>query len=337
MPIRIRLLLAYLLATILLAAGGEVVFERQMQTGLIASMDAALESRAEEVTQIVSENGAALDFQDEPERISSSRATFTQVFTPGGALAVASESIGGRPLLTPAELDTARRAPGHLTRDLNGEPLRLLTQTVARSSGVWVVLVGGSLEPATAALARVRQDLAVGATGLALLGAAGVWLLAGTALRPVERMRRTASDMHVRDPAARLDVPRTRDEIAALALTFNDLLARLQSSLWRQRRFVAEAGHELRSPLAVLQAELDLATRPGRSRAELTLAVAGAAEETRRLTRLADNLLLLAQNDEDAPLTRLQRLPLAPVHLKERLQQERERRTAAEPPAEPPQ
>ncbi|MFC7641761.1 histidine kinase dimerization/phospho-acceptor domain-containing protein [Streptosporangium lutulentum] len=130
-----------------------------------------------------------------------------------------------------------------------------------------------------------------------------VWLLAGTALRPVERMRRTASDMHVRDPAARLDVPRTRDEIAALALTFNDLLARLQSSLWRQRRFVAEAGHELRSPLAVLQAELDLATRPGRSRAELTLAVAGAAEETRRLTRLADNLLLLAQNDEDAPLT----------------------------------
>ncbi|MEV6865065.1 ATP-binding protein [Streptosporangium subroseum] len=313
MPIRIRLLLAYLLATVLLAAGGEMVFERQLQTGLIASMDAALESRAEEVTQVVSENGAALDFQDEPERISPSRATFTQVFTPGGALAVASESIGSRPLLTPAELETARHAPGHLTRDLNGEPLRLLTQPVARSSGVWVVLVGGSLEPATAALARVRQDLAVGATGLALLGAAGVWLLAGTALRPVERMRRTASDMHVRDPAARLDVPRTRDEIAALALTFNDLLARLQSSLWRQRRFVAEAGHELRSPLAVLQAELELATRPGRSRTELVLAVAGAAEETRRLTRLADNLLLLAQNDEDAPLTRRRRLPLAPV------------------------
>jgi signal transduction histidine kinase len=76
---------------------------------------------------------------------------------------------------------------------------------------------------------------------------------------------------------------------------------------------VADAGHELRSPLAVLQAELELAARPGRTREELVAAVENAAEETRRLTRLAGNLLLLAQHDEGEPLAQLRPQPIAPV------------------------
>jgi signal transduction histidine kinase len=93
-------------------------------------------------------------------------------------------------------------------------------------------------------------------------------------------------------------VPRTRDELAALAGTMNDLLGRLRHALARQQEFVADASHELRTPLAVLGAELELAARPGRSRDDLVRAVASAEDEVARLTRLTNDLLMLARSDE---------------------------------------
>ncbi|PZS40585.1 MAG: two-component sensor histidine kinase, partial [Pseudonocardiales bacterium] len=95
----------------------------------------------------------------------------------------------------------------------------------------------------------------------------------------------------------RLAVPSTRDEIAALGATLNGLLARLQEALERERGFVADAGHELRTPLAILRTELELAARPGRSWEELVEAVSHAGNETDRLIRLAEDLLLLARAD----------------------------------------
>ena len=87
----------------------------------------------------------------------------------------------------------------------------------------------------------------------------------------------------------------------------NELLGRLQRALARQRAFVADASHELRTPLAVLSGELELAARPGRSRAELAAAVRSAAAEAERLARLTDDLLLLARSDEDRFSLRLER------------------------------
>jgi signal transduction histidine kinase len=96
-----------------------------------------------------------------------------------------------------------------------------------------------------------------------------------------------------------LPVPGTRDEIASLATTMNDLLARLQAALARERGFVADAGHELRTPLAVLRTELELADRPQRSYDELREAIRNAAFETDRLVRLSEQLLFLARREDD--------------------------------------
>ncbi|MBO0876948.1 MAG: HAMP domain-containing protein, partial [Pseudonocardia sp.] len=148
---------------------------------------------------------------------------------------------------------------------------------------------------------------------VALAGVAAS-VLASAALRPVERMRRETASISEQDTERRLAVPDTRDEIAALATTINGLLDRLHRALERERRFVADASHELRTPLAILRAELELAARAGRSPQELRRAVTEAGQETERLIRLAEDLLLLARTDNQQPI-----LHPTPVRLHELL------------------
>ncbi len=160
------------------------------------------------------------------------------------------------------------------------------------------MIVATSLEATDEAVARVRDALLIGGASAVVLAAIGGWFLSAAALRPVERMRRQAAEISAHDAASRLQVPRTRDELAALAATMNDLLTRLHDASARQRAFVADAGHELRTPLAVLRTELELANRPQRDEAELREAVQHVANGVDRLARLTEDLLLLARADE---------------------------------------
>src|SRR5207248_6749356 len=141
---------------------------------------------------------------------------------------------------------------------------------------------------------------------LALLAAClGGYALAAGALRPVEVLRRRAEAVTAGEPS-RLPVPPAGDEVSRLAQTLNDTLARLQAAFEHERRFVADASHELRTPLALLRTELDLALRRPRSREELESALRSAAEETQRLSRLADDLLLIARADQGSLPVRLE-------------------------------
>ncbi|HKP88595.1 MAG TPA: HAMP domain-containing sensor histidine kinase, partial [Thermoleophilaceae bacterium] len=142
-----------------------------------------------------------------------------------------------------------------------------------------------------------------GAAALLLASLAGYAVAAG-ALRPVEAMRRRAEAVGPGD-GGRLPVPRSNDEIARLGSTLNEMLDRLEAAFERERSFAADASHELRTPLGILRAELELALRQGRSPDELRAALESAAEETDRLIRLAEDLLVLARLDEG-------RLPLRP-------------------------
>jgi two-component system, OmpR family, sensor kinase len=110
-------------------------------------------------------------------------------------------------------------------------------------------------------------------------------------------MRGEAAAISASDPGRRLPVPGTGDELARLAETLNAMLERLEEAIERERWFVDDASHELRTPLANLKAELDLALRRSRTADELERALRSAAEETDRLARLADDLLVLARSD----------------------------------------
>ena len=165
---------------------------------------------------------------------------------------------------------------------------------------------GESQDVYEATLSQVVRELAIGGVVFVAVAAVGAYWLARAALSPVERLRRQVAAVSGRDEGSAVEVPGTRDEIAALADTMNELLGRLQGALARQRAFVADASHELRTPLAVLRGELELAARPGRGRDDLAAAVRSAAAEAERLSRLTDDLLLLARSDEERLSLRLE-------------------------------
>jgi two-component system, OmpR family, sensor kinase len=134
----------------------------------------------------------------------------------------------------------------------------------------------------------------VGPAALLVTATAG-WLLAKAALEPVEDMRREAAAISASEPARRLPVPVTGDELARLASTLNAMLDRLQEALERERRFVDDASHELRTPLATLRGEIELALARSRTAPELEASMRSIKEDVDRLGRLAEDLLVLAR------------------------------------------
>jgi signal transduction histidine kinase len=183
---------------------------------------------------------------------------------------------------------------GSATIDGDTEDYRFAAVPVETRDGEQLTVYAGA--PLSAEHGAVRTALTVMLIGFPLLLAVVAWvtwLVTGRALRPVEGIRRemaaiTASE----DLARRVPVPGTHDEVARLASTTNETLAALETSVERQRRFVADASHELRSPIASLRTQLEVAA----AHPEL-LDLDGAVEDTVRLQRLAADLLLLARLD----------------------------------------
>jgi signal transduction histidine kinase len=144
----------------------------------------------------------------------------------------------------------------------------------------------------------VRHLLRWGVPLLVALVGAIAWFVVGRALRPVEAMRAEVAEITAQDLGRRVPVPRARDEIGRLATTMNDMLDRLQHSAERERRFVADASHELQSPLASSLADLEVAlAHPESTQWEATARAVVADNE--RMTRLVGDLLFLAQSDNN--------------------------------------
>ena len=183
---------------------------------------------------------------------------------------------------------------GSATIDGDAEDYRFAAVEVETHDRGHLTVYAGS--PLAAEHEAVRSALTVMLIGFPLLlgvVAAVTWLVTRRALRPVEGIRREmAAITQSEDLARRVPEPDTHDEIARLASTTNETLAALETSVERQRRFVADASHELRSPIASLRTQLEVAA----AHPEL-LDLDGAVEDTVRLQRLAADLLLLARQD----------------------------------------
>ena len=289
MPIRLRLALAFTAAAALLFAAGGWLFAAALSSAQLGVIDSQLTAQLAQAAPYLPDQAPVAAANAAPGEY------LIQVIGPAGQVR-GSPDAGRSPLVSPAQLEQARRAQIRVSRVIDEEDTRLAAAPLSGHPG-WVAVAAVALEAYDATQSQVTRGLVIGGVAFVAVVGVGAYWLARAALSPVERLRRQAAAISGSGDDAVLAVPPTKDEVAALAGTMNDLLSRLQRALERERAFAADASHELRSPLAILRGELELAGRPGRSGAELAAAVRNCAEETDRLARITDDLLVLARGD----------------------------------------
>ncbi|WP_052681244.1 sensor histidine kinase [Saccharothrix sp. ST-888] len=229
-------------------------------------------------------------------------ADFIQAVDANGRVVAASQNLAGKPPV--AHL---RPADGALRTTWSGGPVdddhdqRLVAVTTQTPSGPLTIYTGTSLREADAADEITKAALAVGLPLVLGTVAWVTWWVAGRALRPVEAIRAEVADITEHRLHRRVPVPAAEDEIARLARTMNSTLDRLEEAGARQRQFIADASHELRSPITVLRTQLEVAMAHPDPALWPDL-VKDALEDTVRLQDLASDLLLLARLDAADPV-----------------------------------
>jgi signal transduction histidine kinase len=308
LSIRIRLTLAFAVAmTVVLAATGLFLYVR-VGSALDSTIDQGLEARAADVAALVEQADTGLR---EARNLRGPDDGFAQVLGPQGAVVDSTPGLADEPLLANGQLERARQGQALFERTIDDEHVRLLAVPVAAQDQNLVVIVGSSLEPRADALGDLEGQLLLGGPIALLLVSIAGYLLAAAALRPVERMGERAATISAASPGRRLPVPRADDELSRLGGRLNDMLARLEAALERERALVSNASHELRTPLALLKTEIELALDDPDSAPALAAALRSAGEETDRLAQLADDLLLLASVDSGELPLRRTRVPIA--------------------------
>lgn len=310
-PIRLRITAAFALAmAAVLAASGWFLYAR-LGSHLETALNHELQVRAQDLAALVRQPDASLA-GDARANLVEPGESYAQLLDADGRVVDATRPLGRDAVIGAIVLK--RAAQGPTFADLPSvpgldEPSRVLAVPVRRAGRPLVLVVGATKQDRAETLASFRDELLIaGPIALVLASVIG-YLLAGLSLRQVESMRRRAAAISAETPGERLPVPSTGDEVERLGTTLNEMLARLEGALERERDFVADAGHELRTPLALLRTELELALRHARSPDELRAAVQSASQEVDRLAQLAEDLLLIARSDRGKLALKLETLP----------------------------
>jgi signal transduction histidine kinase len=297
--VRVRAALAATLVVALILAIAAVAFVLLQRRQLEATLTDVAAQEARAVASEVASAGAT-DVDVTPA--GGGERALVQVLTPDGVVVASSAAIAGKPPVV-----TDRPAPGEtVTRHADRLPIgeeeafAVVVRGVNGPDGAVVVISARSLETAEDATDVLIRLLAVGYPILLLLVAGTSYWLTGRALSPVEEMRRRVAGITASDRSARVPVPPSRDEVAQLATTMNAMLDRLADAAEAQRRFVADASHELRSPLATIRAAHEIAAvHPDAT--DPSTVTSDVLAEVGRLERLVGDLLFLARADEHSP------------------------------------
>lgn len=308
-PLRWKLALWHLSLTAL-GLGGLLLFSyRILSQSLRAEVNNTLAERARHVADAVAIvpnrpiEGVSREATDEFR----SPGIYVQIFDAEGTLVARSFNLGIQQIHAPAS-DLNRALKGESFYDstqISGSPVQLYFRPIQRDGRIaGAILVGESLVGLESMLSRLRLIYAVGAVSVALFGLAGGWLLARLGLRPVAQVTRTAREIvNAEDLSRRVSHAGPADEIGVLATTFNEMLTRLQALFESQRRFLAEAAHELRTPLASMLGNVDLLATFGDDPARRRETITALTRTGKHVSRMLDDLLLLAQAEAGWHLT----------------------------------
>jgi signal transduction histidine kinase len=282
---------------------------------LIAGADATLEQRADDLT-------APLAAGDRlPAQLSEGlREGVAQLVATDGSVIAASPNLAGRPALSAGpgsgRTQLIRTRSGLPVADDDDDEFRILSRRVQTPAGPAVLHLGVSLDDINEGTAVLGSSLAATIPLVVALLTVLVWWLAGRVLAPVEGIRAEVAEIGGTDLHRRVRQPAGDDEVSRLARTMNKMLDRLADAVGRQQRFVADASHELRSPLTRIRTELevDLAST---ETADLAATHRSVLEEVVDLQRLVDDLLQLARADAGVAPTRGEPVDLDDLVLRE--------------------
>lgn len=282
-------------------AVGGVALVTALNMALLSAADAEALTTADGIARLVDEHSVS-----DPLPVAGNDVRAQVVDAQGRVTAASFDADRLVPVLYPRELAGMADRQG---RFIPGErigltgPVRVVVVTAGPPDDPQRVLVARSTAVLTQSVRLLRNVLLV-AFPLLVIGLAFVaWRVVGATLRPVEALRRGAAEITGGGGAGRLPEPESGDEIHRLAVTLNDMLGRLDAGRARQRAFVADAAHELRSPLTNMRTQLEVAQRLAGSTDWPALAE-DLLTDVHRLSRLVDDLLLLARADDaGAPAT----------------------------------
>ena len=228
-----------------------------------------------------------------------------QIFDARGRLIASSKNIGRAMIFPDSLFHTALLGSERFDTvavpftSKNLTILRVFTKPVTEDGTVtYIVQVASPLSALENALDDLRQLLTVMLPLLIVFTGVIGWVLAKLSMRPVDRMIKAVQQITAQSLRRRVPEPQTRDEIQRLAVTFNDMLSRLDRAFQSQRHFLQDASHELKTPLTILEGEMSVALKRQRSPEEYESVLRSCLEEIERLTSIVHNLLTLARLDD---------------------------------------
>lgn len=294
LPIRVRLTAAFATAMLLVLLAAALFVALRLRADLDDQVNNNLQARTVAAINAYREGArlAAVALEDPEE-------SFVQLLDGSGRILESGGEVIG-PAILSDEVRQSRSGPVLVERELPGVdgPARILVTGITVDDRPLRIVIGQSLLDRNEALASVVNSFAWGGLTSLLLASVAGYGLARAGLAPVEAMRRRASEISIAGSTVGLPLPPARDEVRRLGETLNAMLARIRDAFERERRFVADASHELRTPLAVMRTEIDGALLRRPAEPDVRLALLAVRSECTRLTRLADDLLVLARLDE---------------------------------------
>jgi signal transduction histidine kinase len=300
--VRVTVIAAVAVAIGLGAASALLVVS--LRGGLIAGLDDAAQSRATLAVSALARGDTALAVSS-----TGGDSGLVQVLGPDGQVMASSAALAGVPPLV--RLSSPSAAPPSEV-SIGERDFRAYVTTATAGGTTSTVVVVTPLLDVEEAMVQLGVRVLLGAPVLLALICGAVWVLVGYTLRTVDRLRSQVAELSATGLDRRVDVPAAHDEVRELAVTMNGLLDRLQRAAQAQRRFVADAAHELRSPLAALRARLEVNERSADPVRWLESAPV-MLQETQRLGALVDDLLALARLDESPRLRRAEPVDLDEV------------------------
>lgn len=274
---------------------GAVVFVGLLQSRLDGAATTAATLRARDVATLISSEALPRHLA-----LPGEESALVQVVDGVGTVVAATANIDGEPAVT------MKRPVGDEMLKLtiaihpldNVNKMRIISINANSKDGEVTVYAGESLKGARETITVIIVTLAIGLILLVALVAGVTWWAVGRIFRPVRTITRIMAEVTASDLDRRVPTPDTRDEIGQLANTVNDTLSRLRTSAEQQRRFIADASHELRGPLAALRADLEISVSHPEQTNWQNVA-RDSLGDVERLQHLTDDLLLLARLDTD--------------------------------------